>query len=119
MTWLFLIGAIACEVAATLSLKGSETVPALYAVVALGYIGAFACLAAVLKRGMALGAAYGIWGASGVALTAILSAFIFGEAFTLAMAAGLICIIGGVLLVETGSHPSGGQSVTGTTTEGA
>ena len=44
MTWLMLIAAIASEVAATLSLKGSETTPALYIVVVVGYaIGRASC----------------------------------------------------------------------------
>ncbi|WP_410876171.1 DMT family transporter [Nocardia sp. A7] len=106
MTWFLLAAAILSEVAASLSLKGSETNPALYAVVVVGYAAAFVFLAAVLKRGLALGVAYGIWGASGVALTAVLSSFIFGEAFTLAMGAGLVLVIAGVLLVETGSRPA-------------
>lgn len=106
MTWLLLAGAIISEVAASLSLKGSESVPALFAVVAFGYLAAFGFLTAVLKRGMALGVAYGIWGAAGVALTAVLSSFIFGEAFTVVMGAGLLLVIAGVLLVETGSHPA-------------
>lgn len=105
MTWLYLMLAITFEVAATLSLKGSATVPLLYVVVVAGYAGAFVCLTLVLKRGMALGVAYGIWGATGVALTAVLSAFIFGEAFTVFMGIGLVCVIGGVVLVETGSPP--------------
>lgn len=105
MTWFYLAAAILVEVAATLSLKGSATMPALYVVVVLGYIGAFVFLTLVLKRGMGLGVAYGIWGAAGVALTACLSAVFFGEAFTVAMGIGLVCIIAGVLLVETGSHP--------------
>jgi len=104
MTWLFLACAILCEVAATLSLKGSATVPMLYVVVVLGYLAAFAFLTAVLKRGMGLGVAYGIWAAAGVALTAGLSALVFGEAFTAAMAIGVLCVIAGVLLVETGSR---------------
>ena len=103
MKWLYLAGAISCEVTATLSLKGSETLPALYAVVVLGYIGAFAFLTMVLKVGMGLGAAYGIWGATGVALTAVLSAPIFGEAITVLMGIGLVCVIAGVLLVEAGA----------------
>jgi small multidrug resistance pump len=105
MTWLLLGLAISSEVAATLSLKGSETVPALYVIVVLGYLASFVFLALVLKRGMALGVAYGIWGAAGVALTAVLSAMIFGEALTALMVVGLGCIIGGVVLIETGSHP--------------
>lgn len=115
VTWLYLACAIFCEVAATLSLKGSATATVLYVVVVLGYLGSFAFLTAVLKRGMGLGVAYGIWGAVGVALTACLSTLLFGEAFTMAMGVGLVCIIAGVLLVETGSHvedadsaPSGG-----------
>ncbi|MFF3225933.1 DMT family transporter [Nocardia suismassiliense] len=104
MTWFLLAAAILSEVAASLSLKGSESAPALYAVVAVGYVAAFAFLSGVLKRGMALGVAYGIWGASGVALTAILSTFLFDEAFTPAMGVGLVLVMAGVLLVETGSH---------------
>lgn len=96
--------AIVSEVAATLSLKGSTSVPALYAVVVLGYLASFVLLALVLRRGMGLGVAYGIWGATGVALTAVLSAVIFGEALTTLMIVGLTCIIGGVVLVETGSQ---------------
>lgn len=104
MTLFYLAVAILCEVAATLSLKGSATVPALYAVVVLGYLGGFVFLTVVLKRGMGLGVAYGIWGAAGVALTAGLSTVLFGEAFTAVMALGLACVIAGVLLVETGSR---------------
>ncbi|MBV5245880.1 QacE family quaternary ammonium compound efflux SMR transporter [Mycolicibacterium sp. PAM1] len=104
MMWVFLILAISSEVAATLSLKGSETVPALYAVVVLGYLASFVFLALVLRRGMGLGVAYGIWGASGVAMTALLSAVLFGEELTALMIAGLGCIIAGVALVETGSR---------------
>ncbi len=51
MTLLYLAVAILCEVAATLSLKGSATVPALYVVVVLGYLGGFVFLTVVLKRG--------------------------------------------------------------------
>ena len=104
MTWLLLGLAICSEVAATLSLKGSATVPTLYAVVVFGYLASFVLLALVLRRGMALGVAYGIWGAVGVALTAVLSAVVFGEALTAVMVLGLACIVSGVVLVEYGSR---------------
>lgn len=104
MTWLLLMLAIVSEVAATLSLKAAVTIPALYVVVVSGYLASFVFLTFVLKRGMGLGVAYGIWGAIGVALTAVLSAIIFGEAFTAVMGIGMVCIIAGVLLVEMGSH---------------
>lgn len=106
MTWLYLAGAVFCELAATLSLKGSASAPWLYVVVVVGYVAAFALLAVVLKRGMGIGTAYGIWGAAGVALTAILSTITFGEPFTALMGFGVVCIIAGVLLVESGSHDS-------------
>ncbi len=102
--WLLLGASIACEVSGSLSLKGALDHPALYIVVAVGYLSSFALLAGVLRRGMALGVAYGIWGAMGVALTSTLSALIFDEPFTAIMAGGLAMIIGGVLTVELGSQ---------------
>lgn len=104
MTWVLLVLAICSEVAATLSLKGSASVPALYGVVVVGYCTSFVFLALVLRRGMGLGVAYGIWGATGVALTAVLAAVLFGEQLTMVMLLGLACIIAGVMLVETGSR---------------
>ncbi|MEZ5112109.1 MAG: hypothetical protein R2693_01120 [Nocardioidaceae bacterium] len=41
-----------------------------YLAVAAGYVLAFWCLTLGLAQGLAIGAAYGIWAASGVALTA-------------------------------------------------
>lgn len=101
--WLFLPAAIVLEVAGSLSLKGALDAPALYAVVATGYLGAFAFLALTLRAGLPLGVAYGIWGAVGVALTATLSARIFDEPLTPLMGIGIAVIIAGVLCVEFGS----------------
>jgi small multidrug resistance pump len=101
--WLLLAAAILAEVTASLSLKGALEHPALYIVVAAGYLSAFALLAVVLRTGMALGVAYGIWGASGVALTAIGALLIFGEPLTLLMGIGIVVIIAGVLCVELGT----------------
>lgn len=102
--WLLLLGAIISEVTASLSLKAATTAPAFYVVVAVGFIAAFTFLAGVLRQGMALGVAYGIWGASGVAATAVLSALIFGEALTVLMGIGIALIIIGVLTVELGAQ---------------
>jgi len=101
---LFLAAAIGLEVTATLSLKGAMEIPGLYAVVAIGYIGSFCALALVLRAGMALGVAYGIWGACGVALTAVLSSLLFGEPLTALMGLGIVLVIGGVLCVELGAQ---------------
>lgn len=98
------MGAIVSEVTATLSLKGALDHSALYVVVAVGYTAAFAFLAGVLRAGMGLGVAYGIWAAAGVAATAVMSALLFDEPFTPVMGLGLGVIILGVLAVELGSQ---------------
>lgn len=104
MKWIFLAGAILSEVTASLSLKAALDNPALFAVVVLGYAASFAFLAAVLRKGLGLGVAYGIWSALGVTLTVLLAAIIFGEALTPLMMVGVAMVIGGVLCVELGSH---------------
>ncbi|MFC9248292.1 DMT family transporter [Streptomyces sp. NPDC057136] len=102
--WLLLMAAILLEVTATISLRAALDHPAWYAVVAVGYLGAFIALSFVLRQGMALGVAYGIWGATGVALTAVLATVIFGDALTAMMGLGIALVIGGVLCVELGSQ---------------
>ena len=102
--WIFLVGAIVSEVAATLSLKAGMENPLFYIIVAVGYAAAFIFLTKALKMGMALGVAYGIWGASGVALTAVLSNLMFKEPLTAIMIIGIIVIIVGVLMIELGSQ---------------
>lgn len=102
--WLFLVGSILSESAGSLSLKAALGHPAWYLLVIAGFLAAFVFLALVLREGMALGVAYGIWGASGVALTAVLSALIFGEALTPLMLVGIVLIILGVLTIELGAQ---------------
>lgn len=102
--YLALAGAIGCEVTASLSLKGALDNGWLYVVVAAGYLASFAFLAVTLRLGMGLGVAYGIWGATGVALTAIAATHLFGEPFTALMGVGIALIIAGVLLVELGAQ---------------
>jgi small multidrug resistance pump len=106
--WLLLAGAIVTEVAGTLSLRGAVDHPWLYAVTAVGEVASFFLLIRVLQTGMPLGVVYGIWSALGVAATAILSALLFDEAFTSPMVLGLLLIVGGVVLVDAGSHPARG-----------
>lgn len=102
--WALLAAAIVIEVAATLSLRASQDHSAWLVVVVAGYVGAFVLLTLVLRTGMAVGVAYGIWGALGTAGTAVLAAMIFGDRFTWPIAAGIGLIIAGVLLVEFGSQ---------------
>ncbi|EYT55135.1 MULTISPECIES: DMT family transporter [Kocuria] len=106
MAWLFLSVSILTEVAGTLSLRmAARGRRRWYAAVAVGYLVAFTCLSLVLAEGMALGVAYGIWSASGVALTALAGRVLFREPFTWVTAAGVALIAGGVLLIELGAPP--------------
>lgn len=75
--------------------------------VVIGYATAFGLLSAVLRRGLALGVAYGIWAAAGVALTTLFAAVLFQEPLSPVTLAGIALIIGGVLCVELGSHSAG------------
>lgn len=102
--WGVLAATIALEVTATLSLDAAQRLPWLYAVVVVGYAGSFVLLSQVLRMGMPLGVAYGIWGATGVALTAVLAWALFGDPLTPTMLAGIGLIAAGVLLVEVGSQ---------------
>ena len=106
MAWLFLGVSILTEVAGTLSLRmAARGRRRWYAAVAVGYLVAFTCLSLVLAEGMALGVAYGIWSATGVALTALAGRVLFREPFTWVTAAGVALIAGGVLLIELGAPP--------------
>jgi small multidrug resistance pump len=104
--WVFLTAAILAEVGATMSLRASGGLTRkiwLLPIVA-GYLLAFVALSFALSAGLALGVAYGIWAACGVALTAVLARVIFHEPLTRTMAAGILLISAGVLLVELGAH---------------
>lgn len=104
--WTMLGVAIVSEVVATLSLRAALDHRAWFVLVAAGYLVAFALLGAVLAAGMPVGVAYGIWAASGVALTAVLAALVFSDPLTLQIGLGIAAVIVGVLLVELGSHPA-------------
>jgi small multidrug resistance pump len=102
--WVFLVSAILIEVAATLALQAAvQGRRYLYAVTVLGYLAAFTLLSLALGAGMPLGVSYGIWAASGVALTAVLARLIFRQRFTWIMSLGIVLIMGGVLLIELGA----------------
>lgn len=103
--WLALAAAIGSEVAATLSLRvAAHGARRWYVLVVAGYLAAFALLSVSLAHGMPLGVAYGVWTATGVAVTAVASRLLFDEPLTPVMAAGIVLIAGGVLLVELGAH---------------
>lgn len=104
MPWLLLAGAIVSEVIATTSLRLSEGFTRLLpsVVVVAGYGTAFYLLSQALVRGMAIGVAYGVWSALGVALVAIIGAVFLKEGMTWVQIGGIGLVIAGVLALELG-----------------
>ncbi|AXQ56381.1 DMT family transporter [Streptomyces koyangensis] len=104
MTWVLLACAILAEVTATISLRLSEGFSKIApsVVVIVGYVTAFTLLALVLKRGMAIGVAYGIWAAAGVALVALIGAAFLGDSLTPVQYGGLVLVAAGVVALEAG-----------------
>lgn len=100
--WLLLMGAIGAEVLGTMSLRAAVDDPLFVFGVVVGYVVGFALLGLALGQGIPVGIAYGIWAAAGVALVAILSAIIFGETLSFVAIIGLVTIIAGVFIVQTG-----------------
>ncbi|WP_329109292.1 multidrug efflux SMR transporter [Micromonospora sp. NBC_01699] len=98
--------AILSEVTATIALRISEgfskLVPSI--IVVVGYVIAFALLAEVLKRGMPVGVAYGVWSAIGVALVAVIGAAFLGDSLTWIQVGGLVLVIAGVAALELGAR---------------
>ncbi|WP_129309784.1 multidrug efflux SMR transporter [Streptomyces sp. L2] len=103
MGYLLLAGAIAAEVAATTAMKYSEGFSRLWPslITALGYVLSFALLAQTLKT-VAIGTAYAIWAGVGTATIAVIGLMLFGEGLNLAKVAGIVLIIGGVVVLNLG-----------------
>ncbi|MFF5985684.1 DMT family transporter [Prauserella flavalba] len=102
--YLLFAGAILTEVTATISLKFSQGFTKLgpSILVVIGYALSFTLLAQVLKAGIPVAVVYAIWSAAGVALVAIIGTLFLGESMNLTMVAGLLLVIGGVVLLEAG-----------------
>ncbi len=106
MAWILLIGAIAAEVTATSALKQSagftRLVPTL--VVGAGYLLSFGLLALAVKE-LQISVAYAIWSGVGTAAITVIGMYAFDEPLTAAKGAGLLLIIGGVVVLNlSGTH---------------
>ena len=103
--WVLLGLAILSEVSATISLKVSDgfskLVPAV--IVVIGYLASFVLLGMVLKRGMSVGVAYGVWSACGVALVALIGVGFLKETLTWVQVGGLVLVMVGVAAIEMGA----------------
>ncbi|MFJ3230469.1 DMT family transporter [Streptomyces sp. NPDC086787] len=103
MGYLLLFGAIAAEVAATTAMKYSDGLTRLWPslLTALGYVVSFALLARTLKS-LSIGTAYAIWSGVGTATIAVLGLMLFGEGLNTTKVAGIVLIVGGVVVLNMG-----------------
>ncbi|WP_394435057.1 DMT family transporter [Streptomyces sp. SGAir0957] len=103
MGYVLLAGAIAAEVAATTAMKYSEGFSRLWPslITVTGYVIAFALLAQTLKT-VQIGTAYAIWAGVGTAVIAAIGMIFLGEGLSVAKVAGIVFVIGGVVLLNLG-----------------
>lgn len=106
MTYFLLAAAIAAEIIGALATRFSNgfTRPLPTTLVIVGVVGAYYLLSLVLNRGMAIGVAYAIWAALGVASVAIIGAVFLGDKLTWLQTAGIALVIGGVMALELGGR---------------
>jgi small multidrug resistance pump len=104
MIYLLLAAAIASEIVGALATRFSNgfTKPWPTALAVVGVVGAYYLLSLVLNRGMAIGVAYAIWAALGVASVAIIGAVFLGDRLTWIQSVGIVLVIGGVVALELG-----------------
>src|SRR5699024_5960409 len=102
--WLLLMGAIIAEGFGTVSLRAAVDHPVWSMGVIVGYLFAFVLFGLALGQGLPIGVAYGVWAAAGGALVALLGAIIFGETLSVTASVGILTIIAGVYIVQTGEE---------------
>lgn len=99
--WLILLIAILSEVAATTSLKLSESFTKIgpSILVVLGYGISFYCLSLTLKS-IPVGVVYAIWSGMGISLISIVGWLLFDERLNLPTLLGIGLIFAGVIVIN-------------------
>lgn len=107
MAWLFLTAALLSEMVGATAAGLSEgfTRPIAVLVTVPTVLAAYYLLALALKKGMAVGVAYGVWTASGVAIVALIGVVFLGDGLTPVQIAGLALVMAGALALELGRAP--------------
>jgi small multidrug resistance pump len=103
--WWWLTAAIVCEVCGTLALRSSDgfTRSGPIAIVVIAYSLSFYALSQALVRGIALGSAYAIWSAVGIAAIAVLGIWIFDDSMSGQQLIGLGIIVVGIVVLQLGA----------------
>lgn len=99
--WLFLLGAIGCEITATVLLGSTDqfTRPLPSVVVICGYVLSFAFLAQALRT-LPISLAYAMWSGIGTATVALIGVLLLGEDLSIAKVVGVALIVAGVVVLN-------------------
>ncbi|WP_375737847.1 SMR family transporter [Pseudomonas boanensis] len=105
-SWIYLMVAIAFEVAGTTSMKfAADQYPILGHLLMYGLVGlSYFFLALAVKR-VPVGVAYALWEGIGIVLITAVSVAWLGESLGLYKALGLGVMIAGILLIKAGTRP--------------
>lgn len=103
--WLLIAASVIAEVVGTVALKHSDGFSKLVPSGASAACYALAIwLMAVAMRHLDMGITYAVWAASGIAITAVVGITFYGEQLGGIKALGLVCVVGGVVMLNLGDH---------------
>lgn len=99
-SWVFLAGAVACEVLWAVLLKrvGGLVLSWTSATMALAYVLSLVCLNVACRR-LDLSLAYAVWTGSGATAVALIGVLVFHEPLGLARALGFLLVISGLIVL--------------------
>jgi small multidrug resistance pump len=102
--WLLVAASVVAEVVGTVALKYSDGFSKVLPSGAAATCYALAIwLMAVAMRHLDMGITYAVWAGSGTAATALVGIAFFGEQLGTVRTLGLVCVIGGVVMLNVGS----------------
>jgi small multidrug resistance pump len=102
--WLLVAASIVAEVVGTVALKYSDGFSKVLPSGAAATCYALAIwLMAVAMRHLDMGITYAVWAGSGTAATALVGIALFGEQLGTVKTLGLVCVVGGVVMLNVGS----------------
>ncbi|CNE43469.1 multidrug/spermidine efflux SMR transporter subunit MdtJ [Yersinia nurmii] len=103
--WIFLGLAIVAEIIGTLSMKYASVSGELtgHLVMYVMITGSYILLAMAIKK-VALGVAYALWEGIGILIITLFSVLWFGETLSPLKIAGLVTLVGGIMLVKSGTR---------------
>ena len=106
MSYIYLIGAILCEVTGTMLLPVSKnfTKPIISIILVLAYVMAFYLLTFALKE-IPLAIAYATWAGMGVFLVTLLGYYFYSDSLQWQSLVGLLLIAVGVAIVNIYKNP--------------